>query len=225
MRCAPGHHRRGARGRHWQVPAQEVDHGAGGRGALGDSLSDRRDALCGGARHVVRGSDTGNQRRGRPHDLHFGDALLRRRRRRPHLRTALDFPRPDAAGDRSPDAGALALRQSLLFRHGASERPVLPGAETYLDEPAEDLRACIDRTRARGGAGQPIRHRAEQHAARFVHVPRRWPAGRHESPLQRNDEFAGRRGRRAATRRRRRRRRRSLRARQFDFHRKRQDYP
>ena len=40
---------------------------------------------------------------------------------------------------------------------------------------------------ARGRAGRPVRYRAEQHAARPVHVRRRRPARGHESPFQRDD--------------------------------------
>ena len=42
--------------------------------------------------------------------------------------------------------------------------------------------------RARSGAGRPVRYRAEQHAARPVHVSRRRSACGDELSLQRNDE-------------------------------------
>ncbi len=48
------------------------------------------------------------------------------------------------------------------------------------------VRALIG-ARARGGAGQPVRHGAQQHAAWPCDVPRRRAPGGDESPLQRDD--------------------------------------
>ena len=132
----------------------------------------------------------GSDDAGRAHDLHRGDARLRSRRRR-----GRNYGRPWifhvqillACGPMS--AGAGAARQPLLHRPGRCCNVLFfVGAEAHQPQPAADLRPGADRARARSGAGQPVRHRAEQHAARPVHVPRRRPACGDESSLQRDDE-------------------------------------
>ena len=50
-----------------------------------------------------------------------------------------------------------------------------------------DFRQGADVELPRSGAGRPVRYRAEQHAARAVHVPRRRTARGDESSFQRDD--------------------------------------
>ena len=70
----------------------------------------------------------------------------------------------------------------------AAAGAVLHRPEGHQPQPARHLRQGADVELPRSGAGRPVRYRAEQHAARAVHVPRRRPACGDESPLQRNDE-------------------------------------
>src|ERR1700738_5331846 len=130
----------------------------------------------------------GQQRCGRAHVLPIRHALLRGGRRLSTLRPPVDLSCANAAGLRTADAGAGAVWKSVLFRDGGPERTVLPRPQTHLDQPAEDFRTGAGCARARGGTGEPVRHRLEQHAARPVHVSRGRPACRRQSSLHRNDE-------------------------------------
>ena len=116
-----------------------------------------------------------------------------------------------------------AAWHALLHRPWRSLSAVFfVGSEAHFDQPAQNFRAGADGARARGGAGRPVRYRAEQHAARPVHVRRRRPACGHEPSLQR-DDGAVRRSR--AARRQRVRHHRGLRQRRFDLGGERQDDP
>ena len=141
---------------------------------MGSALSVRRDALCRCARALVLRHAVRQRRCRRPHDLlprsrscYIGGGGGRTYGR-PwifHVQMLL------ACG---PLTVALALHGSLYYIGMALLNVLFFFAlEAHLDQPAEDLRARADRERARGGAGRPVRHRAEQHAARAVHVPRR----------------------------------------------------
>ncbi len=61
-----------------------------------------------------------------------------------------------------------------------------------LGQFAQNIHAGACGARARGGAGRPVRHRAEQHAAWPVHVRRRRASCGHEPSLQRDDGAVGR---------------------------------
>ncbi len=122
-----------------------------------------------------------------------------------------------------PTVIALALRGTPYYiAMSVVCAAFLRGAHADLGQSAQNIHAGADGARARGGAGRPVRHRPEQHAARPVHVRRRRASCGHESSLQRDDEPV-RRSR--ASRRQRRRHHRRLRRRRIDLGGERKDDP
>ena len=214
MRCVSGPIRRCPCRRHALVQEPQVDSNRRRSRALGDPLPDRRDGLCHRTGNVVHGRLAVQRRCRRAHDLRVGHHGICGGGRRPDLRTSLDLPCADCTRLRSDGDRAGAQGHSLLHRHGGGQRGVLPGAEADLDQFAADLRSGAGGARTRGGAGRPVRHRPEQHAAWPVHVRRRRAACCHESPFQRNDEPVRRSG---AARRLCARHHRRLRQRRIDF--------
>ena len=164
----------------------------------------------------------GNDDTDRPHGLRRGDHRLHRRWRCAQLRPSVADPVPHPARLRPDVGGARPAWRLLLHRPCRAAGAVLLRPEGHQPQPARDFRQGADLELPRGGAGRPVRHRAQQHAARSVHVPRRRPACGDEPPLQR-DDAAARRFRRA--RRQRLRHHRRLRRRRFDLRRQRQDDP
>ena len=102
------------------------------------------------------------------------DDRLHRRRRRPHLRPPVDLPVQIllACG---PMSLALALHGSLYYIGLAVLIVLFFIGLKHIQPACMHLREGADRERPRSGAGRPVRHRAEQHAARPVHV--RAPTG------------------------------------------------
>ena len=156
---------------------QNAHSGADGRAgeAMGSALPDRRDGLrrCRSACGAWSPFSAPTIRRA--YALHRGHGRLHRRRRRPATTAGRGIvPAADAAGLRADVAGAGAARRHLLLRRPRRAAGAVLLSALQADQPqsARDLRQRAVGRRARSRAGQPVRHRPEQHAAWPVHVPR-----------------------------------------------------
>ncbi len=158
---------------------------------LGAALYGRRALLCRRARRLVLHHHLRQRRPRRASGLCRRDDRLHRGRRRAQLRPSKDHPEPHPAGMRTDVARAGDARRILLSRPCRAAGAVLHRAEGHQPQPARDLRQGADLELSRGRSRRPVRHRAQQHAARAVHVPRRRPARGDEPPLQRDDAAAG----------------------------------
>ena len=161
--------------------------------ALAEALSDRGDDPGRRDRHVVLRHAVEQRRRRGPYDLSCPS-------RPGSWREARAGP---TDGHRSficrpllmfgPAVIALALRGTPYYiAMSVVSAAFLLGDHAALGQFAQNIHAGGCGARARGGARRPVRHGPEQHAARALHVSRRWPAGRHEQPLPRNAGPAGR---------------------------------
>ena len=151
------------------------------------------------------------QRRCRcPHDLSVRHHRLHGGRRGQDLGRPWIFQLQVLLRLRADVARAGAAWQTLLHRHVVVLRALFFVALKQIIASLHRIfvQALVG-ARARGGACGPVRHRAEQHAARPVHVRRRRASCGHESSFQRDDEPVGRSraSRRECTRHRRRLRR------------------
>ena len=136
---------------------------------MGAPLPDRRDALCCRARPLVLHRHAGQRRCRRAHAL-LSVTIGYIAAGGPQLWPAVDHPATDSAGLRADVAGAGAPWRPLLHRPGRAARAVLhrPQAGINLNLHPSSCRRCVERARSR--ARRPVRHGAEQHAARPVHV-------------------------------------------------------
>ncbi len=86
------------------------------------------------------------------------------------LWTAVDIPAAGCTRLRFNRDRAGVAWHALLHRHVGRVRRISCGRHANFGQSAQDIHAGAFGARARGGAGRPVRHRAEQHAARPVHV-------------------------------------------------------
>ena len=130
------------------------------------------------ARDLVPGRHRVQRRPDRPSAVRDRHRRQRGRRREPRLRPALHRALDAARRLRAARARPAAAEQSLLRGDRHPDLAVLPRAAPHHRRPARDQSQGGGRV-ARGLlAREPLRHRAQQHAARPVHVRRQAAASR-----------------------------------------------
>ena len=139
------------------------------------------------ARRLVFCHAARQQRSDRASSVHGVDDRLHGGGRRTQLRPALDRAAAHRARLRTDGARPDAAGKPLLHRPRHPARAVLCGLAQDQHQPARHLRQPSDLPRARIQHRPPVRHRAQQHAARLVHVRGGWPRGRDQRSLQRHD--------------------------------------
>ena len=160
---------------------QAEDHRGGE--ALGIPVRRRRGRLLRHARDLVPGRHRVQRRPDRPPAVRDRHRRQRGRRREPRVRPALHRALDAARRLRAARARPAAAEQSLLCGDRHPDLAVLPRAAPHHRRPARDQPQGGGRL-ARGlAAREPVRHRAQQHAARPVHVRRQGPHhGRQPAP-------------------------------------------
>ena len=182
--CDPPRRRRARHAGARLRPGALESHEREGRPTLGIPLRRGSGRIARAAGHVVLPHPRAHLRSVcRPGELLDDDRLrdrhLRAQLRQRPLRGGADLLRLGA-----DDRGAAALRQSLPLDFRRAARPLVLRHEIHRRAAAPHAARCGDRLARHDLAGDAFRHRAQQHAARPVHVRRRAPHRRLESEAQ-----------------------------------------
>ena len=134
---------------------------------------------------LVRRRAARQRRRRCAHDLHIGHTLLHGGRRRPHLWASVDLPCADVCWHADRCAWRWRCTAVPITSGWRSSTCCFSWRSGSISTSLQrDFRPGAGRARTRSRARQPVRHRAEQHAAWPVHVRRRRAACSDEPPFQ-----------------------------------------